>query len=330
MSDEERKHDARSARAAAAVPLPRSPSPAPDALPLFSLADVTACRNAPRRLHLLLRAHQLLLSPGAPCPICEGTLREYTDAAYLDGHRFCCTRCFTSSSIRPGSIFEHLHHTLFDLAQLITFFNARILVHQAEQLSGINRKRISEFFTRIRERCSAYIAAHPISFPADEIVEIDELYVKALREPATDEEKTSWPPIIGMIGRHTGYVALEITPTHSTADISAPILAHLPHGATVVFTDEAPSFNFLRRHSDHKQAWYAKRGGAKWLEPHREHNAHGEIVTVHTNTIEGYWSQFRTWLHASHGWPADYLPLFLSECMYRSLRIPLSVALRAS
>jgi hypothetical protein len=169
----------------------------------------------------------------------KGTLHEYTDAAYLDGRRFCCTSCFTSRSIRSGSIFDHSQHTLFELAQLITFFDARILVHQAEQLSGINRKRIGDFYTRIRERCSAYIAAHPISFPADEIVEIDELYVQALREPATDEEKGApGLPIIGMIGRHTGYVALEITPSHSTADISAPILAHLPHGATVVFTDE--------------------------------------------------------------------------------------------
>ncbi len=329
MAERTHTYGTSAASAAAALPPPRSPSPPPDVLPLFSLADVTACKNAPRRLQTLLRRHQLLLLPGASCPSCAGTLQEYVHEHYTDGFCLGCTHCTCSFSIRRGSVFEHSQHTLFDLAQLITFFDARILVHQAEQLSGVNRKRIGEFYTRIRERCSAYIAEHPISFPADEIVEIDELYVKALRDPASDDEKASWPPIIGMIGRHTGWVALEITPTHSTADIQAPILSHLPHSATVVFSDEAASFNFLRRHCDYKQAWYAKRGGAKWLEPHREHLAHGQLVTVHTNTIEGYWSQLRTWLHASHGWFADYLPLFLSECMFRSLHIPLSIALRA-
>ncbi len=54
-----------------------------------------------------------------------------------------------------------------------------------------------------------------------------------------------------------------------------------------------------------------------------------ELYPVHTNTIEGYWSQFRTYLHTSHGWPADYLPLYLAECMFRSLHLPLSVALQA-
>jgi hypothetical protein len=73
--------------------------------------------------------------------------------------------------------------------------------------------------------------------------------------------------------------------------------------------------------------WYIKRGGAKWLEPHREHWAHGELVTVHANTIEGYWSKLRGHLQDSHGWEADYLPLFLSECMFRSLRLPLTAPL---
>jgi hypothetical protein len=322
-------YSTRASAAAAAAPPPRPASPPPEAEGLFTQSEVIALRNAPRKLQLLLREHQLLLSPGAQCEKCEGTLREHTDAHYTDGHRLMCSRCGGNFSIRHRSIFARSKHALFDLALLLACFDARILVHQAENLTGLNRKRIGEFYSAVRTRLAAYMSDHPIRFAADEIVEIDELYLKPLREPGSEEEKSSWPPVIGMVGRHSGHVALEIAPSHATRDIRDPILSHLPHRSTVVFTDEAASFNFLSDHCDYKKAWYTKRGGAKWLDPHREHLAHGRMVTVHSNTIESYWSQLRTWLHASHGWPADYLPLFLSECMFRSLHIPLSVPLRA-
>ncbi len=153
MAERAHTYDTRAARAAAAVPQPRSPSPPPAVLPLFSLADVTACKNAPRRLQRLLRQHQLLLAPGAPCSTCEGTLHEHPDSNLTDGYRLQCSSCGRNVAIRQRSVFEHSQHTLFDLAQLITFFDARILVHQAEQLTVINRKRIGEFYTRSRERC---------------------------------------------------------------------------------------------------------------------------------------------------------------------------------
>jgi hypothetical protein len=133
-----------------------------------------------------------------------------------------------------------------------------------------------------------------------------------------------------MIGRQSRAVALEIAPTHATRDIRPLIEPHLPHENTRVVTDEHKSFDFLHQRYQHVNALYEHRAGAKWCLPVVASGMGGERYRVHTNTIEGYWSLLRTHLHASHGWPADYLPLFLSECMYRSLRIPLSVALLPS
>jgi hypothetical protein len=48
---------------------------------------------------------------------------------------------------------------------------------------------------------------------------------------------------------------------------------------------------------------------------------------IHTNTIEQVWSNVRRWLHSAHGWPSDYLPLILSEFMYRSRNIDLLTAI---
>jgi hypothetical protein len=94
-------------------------------------------------------------------------------------------------------------------------------------------------------------------------------------------------------------------------------------------TDEHKSFDFLGQRYQHTNALYEHRAGAKWLLPYYAARPGEERYKVHTNTIEGYWSLLRTHLHASHGWPAHYLPLFLSECMFRSLHLPLSIALRA-
>lgn len=329
MAASKHAYNTRASAAAAAVPPPRSPSPPPAALPLFALADLTALRKAPRKLQLLLRKHQLLLSPGASCEKCEGTLHEHKDDAYADGRRLQCSHCGSNRSIRHRSIFAHSQHDLFDLAQLIACFDARILVHQAVNLTGLNRKRIGELYTAIRTRLAAYMAEHPIHFGVDEIVEIDELYLKPLRQPGEEDEKGSWPPVIGMIGRQSGNVALEIAPSHSSRDMRPFVEAHLPAENTRVITDEAASYNFLMQHYFFNNALYEHRGGAKWVLPNWAARPGEERYQLHTNTIEGYWSQLRTWLHASHGWPADYLPLFLSECMYRSLHMPLSITLRA-
>ena len=45
MSAQEHRYDTRASRTAAAVPIPRSPSPPPAVQSLFSLADMTACKN---------------------------------------------------------------------------------------------------------------------------------------------------------------------------------------------------------------------------------------------------------------------------------------------
>ncbi len=94
-------------------------------------------------------------------------------------------------------------------------------------------------------------------------------------------------------------------------------------------TDEARSFDVLHQTNPHDNALKEKSGTASWPNSYMMKQPGSERYPVHTNTIEGYRSQFRTYLHTSHGWPADYLPLYLAECMFRSLHLPLSVALQA-
>jgi transposase len=308
--------------------MPCSPSPPPAAPALWTLPELALFQTDEQLVEAFVQ-RGLLRTEGAGCSKCQRPLALSTGAHWSDGRRFRCYHCRCDFGSRSGSIFEHFRLPLRQLAQLVVYFNDRALVHQAAGWVGCSEDSVGKLWRIIRERCSAFITAHPIRFGHGEIVEIDELYLKPLRHYDEEEEKTMWPPLIGMISRDTGAVALELAPSHATADIRNPIESHLPAPDTRVVTDEAKSFDFLHQQYQHANALYEHRGGAKWCLPVVAARPGEPPYRVHTNTIEGYWSLLRTWLHTSHGWPAAYLPLYLAECMFRSLHLPLTVALQA-
>lgn len=312
---------------AAAVAAASPPPPVPSALPLWTLPEVEACRTPLSLLRLFLK-HELLLPLHRPCPKCSTTLTHHADDRFTDGYRLRCNHCHCDFSPRHGSFFADFRLPLRVLAQLLVYFDTHTLVQFAAQYTGVHRHTVSKLYAAIRVRCRRFLDSHPVRFRDDELVEIDELYLKSLREPESEEEKSSWPPLIGMISRDTKAVALEVAPTKSEADVRRAMEPHLSP-ATPVLTDGAGCYHHMGYYRDHavvKKEHGA--GGAAWPKPGQRQQLGEREVAVHTNTIEGYWSQFRTWLHASHGWPADYLPLVLAECMFRSLHLPLSVVLR--
>jgi hypothetical protein len=86
-------------------------------------------------------------------------------------------------SVRHGSLAADFQLTLVQIATLISYFDARLAVHQAAQLSSLldHRHTVSKLYAAMRVRCRAYLTAHPIRYPVDEIVEVDEIFIGALR-----------------------------------------------------------------------------------------------------------------------------------------------------
>jgi hypothetical protein len=127
-------------------------------------------------------------------------------------------------------------------------------VHQVEQLTGLAHSTVSKFYTVVRARIHRYMTSNPISFSDDEIVEIDELYLKPLKGEMNEfEEREAWKPVIGLIGRKSGAVALEIAPDHrySTAAMQDVIESHLPSADARTIADEHKSFDDLTRQHEH-------------------------------------------------------------------------------
>jgi hypothetical protein len=293
------------------------------------MAEVDDCIRAPHRLLDKFYHAKLLRSKHAPCMRCGGHQSEHEDERYWCGVRLRCSRCHGDSSLRAGSHFPEVDLTPFQLARVLLAFDLRLDNKQAAAIACCSGKQVGAMYKRLRERCQAYLFDHPIRFSADEIVEIDELYLKPLRGEVDEyEERHAWQPVIGLISRDTGAVALEIAPDHSTPSMRAAITPHLPAEDTRVITDEHKSFDFLNERYQHDNALKEHRGSASWPLTYSTRAPGREPHQVHTNTIEGYWSQLRTYLHTSHGWPAHYLPLYLSECMFRSLHLSLLTLLQ--
>jgi transposase-like protein len=275
------------------------------------------------------------------CPKCgvKHRLTNHNDRAYSEGIRLYCKVCHGNWGVRHGSVFSHSDLPLTTLIRLTHSFLAKVKASQAATTCGVHRNTVSKWYSVLRDCIDQYMEKHPIFFPADEIVEVDECHLRCLqhkREPTTTttttESSTRTGPkvwIIGCIGRDTGWVALDKSKDHKTETIRPLIDSHLPHPTTIVLADKDKSFLYLKKVHPfyHSEKRHPKKGDKLWVEtflgcgPGR----HGRRqFVVHTNTIEGYWAHFRRTI-GNH--KAVTIDLLLSECMFRSLKIQITATL---
>ena len=318
-------------RAAAAA---ESQPSVPPGLPLFTVAELDAQHGDPEKLINLFVSLHLLQPVNRPCSVCaaqgkSGHMRLQHKQNHADGLNLRRTTCKYEESHRRNSTFESLRISTLETGRLLCYFWADLTVTQACELSSVSINTVSDLYDKIRDQMAEYIDANPVKFDDDDIVEIDEIYLKPLR-PNGDEtdEKAVWKPIIGCIGRKSGCVALDICDSHQTRDIQENIKSHFRSGDTPVITDQHKSFRFLDRTFLHSWCKKVHIGTNVYPKHARSETRYGRTYQVHTNTIEGYWSKLRLKLHASHGWEAGCLPKILNECQFRSLGISLTTVLR--
>lgn len=105
------------------------------------------------------------------------------------------------------------------------------------------------------------------------------------------------PPILGIFGRETGQVRLRVV-DNTTAKTLCNFVERFTHVDALVYTDEYPSYNALKRvretvcHAIHEWA--------------RDDDADGWFET-HTNSQEGLWAGLRTFLRPFRGVHKRYL-----------------------
>jgi hypothetical protein len=304
----------------------------PDAvLPPPTLKEVLAAARAPDGIITLLLARRLLAPLHRTCPRCAAQSKSFTlhaksDTRYSDGVRLRCYRCMGDWSVRHGSFFEHYRGDLGALVLVATAFDTRMQIAHAARLSGLSEDVMRDMYRDIRQRVWQWLERNPVLFDEDDIVEIDEMYIKQLQPHKDEHAKPVW--IIGMIARDNGKVALEVAEDHTMETMKRVINKHLHRSTTITLSDKHASFKFLERERMHLLS--EKRHGGHdrmWVvvdEIHiRDHYGPGYHATfgIHTNTIEGFWAHCRRELRGAQ---ANTLHLYLAEIMFRRLRLPIT------
>jgi hypothetical protein len=132
--------------------------------------------------------------------------------------------------------------------------------------------------------------------------------------------------IAGIISRKTGDVYLQVIPNRESYTFQHFYDQHVEPGAMVI-TDGWSYGKFLDTKYHHYVCKKVSVPGHTIEEPYDITDKKFGKISIHTNTIEGYWSELRAKLHWSRGWPATYMDYVLAELMYRKKNIPLLTAL---
>jgi len=165
----------------------------------------------------------------------------------------------------------------------------------------------------------------PPSPLSDDVVEVDEMYQNAGEKGSPHEHPSdpprvranqvkghgTWendrPPIVGVIGRTSGQVRLQVCAHSDQATLLAFVEAQTRPGCTVN-TDEWPAYTAVtatgRTHVTVCHAF----GQGEWA---RDADGDG-VREVHTNTIEGFWTGLRNFLRPFRGVHKAHLAHYLA------------------
>ena len=238
----------------------------------------------------------------AYCPKCdsERVFRRYETSQRRQS--WTCVACGHHIHPTAGTIFHKSStslHLWFYAMYLMTSTRCGISAKQLERELGVTYKTAWRMANLIRNELMGQDGG-----PFSGEVEMDETYVGGRRRgtergrPSEDSHKV---PVFGMVER-SGQVAAVRNAQSKTL---MPHVRERVLPSTVVYTDELKSYDGLNK------AGY---------QHHRIHHAEKVYVsgTVHTNTIEGFWSLVKRGINGVyHGVSAKHLQGYLNEYVYR-------------
>jgi transposase-like protein len=273
--------------------------------------------------HACYRALVRLLHPdGLACPRCgarTGLLvhRRHRDPV-TDYRCRACRRVFNAFTATP------LRRTRRSPAQLILILRGvaqgQTTAAMAREL-GVDRPRLLELRHRLQARALAACDRTPL---ADAQVEADEVYQNAGEkgrghpDPGDPPRRranqaaghgtwaTDRPPVCGVVGRQSGWLALRVGRRNWAAElVHQTVVPRTVPGATA-YTDEWAGYRPLRGEGrghatvNHARGEYA-----------RDDDGDG-VREVHCNTLEGLWTGLRNFLRPFRGVSKHYLAQYVA------------------
>ena len=238
--------------------------------------------------------------------VCCGQTCAINKIQTSDGESFRCRICRRKHSIRGDSIFAASKLQLVHLVILLYLFAQGCGVTMAHHfLPQVSQNSIVQWFSYFREVMSSYLLSNPVMLGnrVDAIVEMDETFFTGTRKYHRGALRKKSKTVFGIIDRKTQKCVIRLVPDKSHASL-LPIIESCTVDAATVFTDEAPMYKCLSHLGfDHKSVCHKR-----------------EFKTpdgVHTNTIEGLWSNLKSGFKKMHGTKDTCMALHIDEFVYR-------------
>lgn len=240
------------------------------------------------------------------CPACKKDTKFYK----VKGRKcYACQWCSYQLHPLADTIFHKSETPLKSwFFAIFLFANSRngVSAKELERQLGVTYKTAWRMAKQIRR-----LFDKPRKTKLRKTVEVDETYYGARKPGKRGRGAAGKTPIIGIVQRN-GKIVAKIIKGHKTADI-IPIVRQNVRKGSEVMTDELQAYHLLRPLGyKHKRVNHASKQYVQ-----------GD---VHTNTIEGFWSQLKRSLTGTyHAVSPKYLQSYVDEFAYRyNLRHSLS------
>ena len=243
------------------------------------------------------------------CPRC-GNPKVY---ALASGHHWQCEQCSSDGyrfSHLTGTIFENTNKPLKDWYRVI-----HLMLVSKKGMSALQICRYMGFGSYK----TAWLMCHKVRIALTEdikqlggIVEVDETFVGGLAKNRHKDKRGDGSGGTGGAGKATivgamkrkGNVVARVIGDLKGETLTGFVLEAVSHKVSLLCTDEAPGYRKLAkeyplRTVDHARGQYV-------------------VGTVHTQTIEGFWSLIKRGVMGSfHKISKKYLPLYVAEFQFR-------------
>lgn len=240
-----------------------------------------------------------------------------TQGYYRVKNRKCYSHQSTKHQIHPlkGTIFEK------SSTSLTLWFHAIFLF--ASSKNGVSGKELQRQLG-VTYKCAWRMAKQIRSLmeqgtdPLTGTVEIDETYVGGRHKGVAGRGAKGKTPIVGLVERG-GELRAYATENVNSTTLTGFVYDHVDRDAKVM-TDEFAGYNFVKYHNEHRTVAHGKKQYVRG--------------NVHTNTIEGFWSQFKrsvrgTYVHVSKTHMQSYINEFSFRYSLRASAVPIFEVLLA-
>jgi transposase-like protein len=265
----------------------------------------------------------ILHPTGLKCPVCQCPVEDSKihrkDRAPVLYYKCANGHIYNTFS---KTVWQGVHHTCPVIVRILQGIGqGTTTLHLAKEL-GVDRKHLLERRHKIQASAASACIRTPL---LDGVIEVDEMYQNSGEKgiehldpndpPRRRGNQTrghgTWdsdrPPVLGVIGRDTGQIQLEVKHNSARKDLEPTVLDATQPGSTIN-TDEWGAYNHLVE-ADRLHVTVCHTPGKRvWA---RDDDGDG-IREVHVNSSEGFWTGLRNFLRPFRGVNKVYLQQYVA------------------